>query len=95
MMTFALGIAIGSAVGLLSVSVGGVPIGLGAAGGLLASGIVTGWLNAARPSVGKFPEAARWILMEFGLLIFICGVGLQAGTQVVEVFRSSRPRSPG
>jgi putative transport protein len=91
MMTFALGIAIGSAVGLLSISVGGVPIGLGAAGGLLASGIVTGWLNAARPSVGKFPEAARWILMEFGLLIFICGVGLQAGTQVVEVFREAGP----
>ena len=89
MMTFALGIAIGTAIGLLSVSVGGVPIGLGTAGGLLAAGIVTGWLNAARPSIGKFPEAARWILMEFGLLIFICAVGLEAGTQVVEVFREA------
>jgi putative transport protein len=91
MMTFALGIAIGSAVGLLSVTIAGIPIGLGAAGGLLASGIVTGWLNSARPSVGKFPEAARWILMEFGLLIFICGVGLQAGGQIVETFQQAGP----
>jgi putative transport protein len=86
MMTFALGIAIGSAVGLLSITIAGVPLGLGAAGGLLASGIATGWLNSTRPTVGKFPEAARWILMEFGLLIFICGVGLQAGGQIVETF---------
>jgi len=89
MMTFALGIAIGSAVGLLSITIAGVPLGLGAAGGLLAAGIATGWLNSSRPTVGKFPEAARWILMEFGLLIFICGVGLQAGGQIVETFTQS------
>ena len=89
MMTFALGIAIGSAVGLLSITIAGVPLGLGAAGGLLAAGIATGWLNSSRPTVGKFPEAARWILMEFGLLIFICGVGLQAGGQIVETFAQS------
>jgi putative transport protein len=89
MMTFALGIAIGSAVGLLSITIAGVPLSLGAAGGLLATGIVTGWLNSSRPTVGKFPEAARWILMEFGLLIFICGVGLQAGGQIVETFQEA------
>lgn len=89
MMTFAIGIAVGSAVGLLTVNIAGVPIGLGAAGGLLAAGIVTGWLNSTRPTVGKFPEAARWILMEFGLLIFICGVGLQAGGQIIETFKQA------
>jgi putative transport protein len=86
MMTFALGIAIGTAVGLLSITIAGVPLGLGTAGGLLAAGIATGWLNSSRPTVGKFPEAARWVLMEYGLLIFICGVGLQAGGQIVETF---------
>jgi putative transport protein len=55
----------------------------------LAAGIATGWLNSSRPTVGKFPEAARWILMEFGLLLFICGVGLQAGGQIVETFTQS------
>jgi putative transport protein len=91
MMTFALGIAIGSAVGLLSVRIAGVPLGLGTAGGLLAAGIATGWFNSTRPTVGKFPEAARWILMEFGLLIFMCGVGLQAGSQIIEAFRQAGP----
>lgn len=91
MLTFALGIAAGSAVGLLSVKVAGVPLGLGSAGGLLAAGLVTGWFNSTRPTVGKFPDAARWVLMEFGLLVFMCGVGLQAGGEIVEAFRAAGP----
>jgi putative transport protein len=91
MTTFAFGIALGVVVGLFAVDVGGVPIGLGMAGGLLASGILVGWLNATRPTVGEFPEAARWILMEFGLMLFIVGVGLQAGGQIVETFARAGP----
>jgi putative transport protein len=89
MMAFAFGIAGGSIIGILSITVGGIPLGFGTAGGLLAAGIITGWLSSVRPSIGKFPLAARWILMEFGLLLFMCGVGLQAGTGIVETFRSS------
>ncbi len=91
MTTFAFGIALGAAIGVLAVNVGGVPLGVGLAGGLLASGILVGWLNATRPTFGKFPEAARWILMEFGLMIFIVGVGLQAGGQVVQTFAMAGP----
>ena len=91
MTTFAFGIALGAVIGVLAINVGGVPIGLGMAGGLLASGILVGWLNATRPTFGKFPEAARWILMEFGLMIFIVGVGLQAGGQIVETFTKAGP----
>lgn len=91
MATFAFGIALGAAIGALAFTVGGVPIGLGLAGGLLAAGILAGWLNATRPTLGQFPEAARWILMEFGLMIFIVGVGLQAGGQVVETFVQAGP----
>lgn len=91
MTTFAFGIALGAAIGVLAINVGGVPLGVGLAGGLLASGILVGWLNATRPTIGKFPEAARWILMEFGLMIFIVGVGLQAGGQVVETFAKAGP----
>ncbi len=91
MMMFAFGIALGSAIGLLSVTIAGVPIGLGAAGGLLVAGIATGWLNSSRPTVARFPEAARWILMEFGLLIFMCGVGLDAGGQIIDTFKQAGP----
>jgi putative transport protein len=91
MTTFAFGIALGAAIGVLAINVGGIPIGVGLAGGLLASGILVGWLNATRPTFGQFPEAARWILMEFGLMIFIVGVGLQAGGQVVATFATAGP----
>lgn len=89
MTTFAFGIALGAAMGVLAVNINGIPLGLGLAGGLLASGIFVGWLNATRPTIGKFPDAARWILMEFGLMLFIIGVGLQAGGQVVATFREA------
>jgi putative transport protein len=89
MMAFAFGIAAGSLLGLLGITVAGVPLALGTAGGLLIAGIVTGWLSSARPTIGKFPLAARWVLMEFGLLLFICGVGLQAGSGIVETWQST------
>lgn len=91
MATFAFGIAFGALVGALAVNVKGIPLGLGMAGGLLVSGILVGWLNATRPTFGRFPEAARWIFMEFGLMLFIVGVGLQAGSQVVETFLTAGP----
>lgn len=91
MTTFAFGIALGAALGLLSVTIAGIPISLGMAGGLLLVGIATGWLNGARPTVGRFPDAARWILMEFGLLIFIAGVGLNSGAGIVDTFLKAGP----
>lgn len=91
MMTLAFGIVLGTLVGLLSVSVAGVSLGLGASGGLLVAGLATGWLSARRATFGQFPEAARWVLMEFGLLIFICGIGLQAGAHIVDAFRETGP----
>ena len=91
MTVFAFGIALGVAIGLVSMTVAGVPLSLGMAGGLLLVGVATGWLNSARPSVGRFPEAARWILMEIGLVIFIAGVGLSSGGQIGETFRQAGP----
>jgi putative transport protein len=87
MTTFVFGIALGAALGLLSVTVGAIPVGLGMAGGLLLIGLLVGWLNSARPTLGRFPDAARWILMEFGLLVFIAGVGLNAGGGILDTLR--------
>jgi len=87
MTTFVFGIALGAALGLLSITVADVPLTLGMAGGLLLTGILVGWLNSARPTVGRFPDAARWILMEFGLLVFIAGVGLNAGGSILPTLR--------
>jgi putative transport protein len=91
MVTFAFGIVIGVLVGLLSVEVGGVSVGLGSAGGLLASGLTIGYLRSKRPTFGRLPDAAQWILMEFGLLIFMAGVGLRAGGQILETLLVAGP----
>jgi putative transport protein len=91
MLTFAVGISMGVLLGLLSVSVGGLEIGLGNAGGLLAAGLAIGYLRSVRPTFGRLPEATSWWLMEFGLLLFMAGVGLQAGGSFIETLTRSGP----
>ena len=91
MVTFAFGIAFGVLVGLLAIKIGQLSIGLGSAGGLLASGLAIGYLRSVYPVFGRMPDAARWILMEFGLLIFMAGVGLRAGGDIIETFINAGP----
>ena len=91
MVTFAFGIVLGVVVGMLSVKVGQLSIGLGSAGGLLASGLAIGYLRSIHPTFGRMPDAARWILMEFGLLLFMAGVGLRAGGDIIETFLIAGP----
>jgi putative transport protein len=91
MVTFAFGIAIGVVIGLFAITVGQLSIGLGSAGGLLTSGLVIGYLRSISPTFGRLPDAARWILMEFGLLLFMAGVGLRAGGNIVETFMAAGP----
>jgi putative transport protein len=76
---------------LLAVKVGQLSIGLGSAGGLLASGLIIGYLRSIKPTFGRLPEAARWILMDFGLLLFMAGVGLRAGGDILETFAVAGP----
>jgi putative transport protein len=91
MVTFAFGIAFGVVIGLFAVNVGQLSIGLGSAGGLLSSGLAIGYLRSVHPTFGRLPDAARWILMEFGLLLFMAGVGLRAGGDIIETFVAAGP----
>ena len=68
--------------------VGAVDLGIGNAGGLLLSGILVGFLRAHRPTFGRMPAAARFVLMELGLMFFMVGVGLNAGSGIVEALGS-------
>ena len=92
MVTFAFGIAAGVLIGMLAIKVGGLSIGLGSAGGLLTSGLIIGFLRSIRPTFGRLPDAARWIFMEFGLLLFMAGVGLRAGGDIIETFMEVGPK---
>jgi putative transport protein len=87
--TFAIGIAAGLLLGGLSVSIFGISVGLGTAGGLLVAGLVIGYLRALHPTFGRVPEAARWIFMELGLTMFMAGVGVRAGAGILETLAES------
>ena len=89
LFTFALGAAAGVLIGTLSVTLGGVTIGLGLAGGLLISGLVIGFLRSIWPVFGRVPSAASWLMMELGLLIFMAGVGLNSGAGIVAIVQDA------
>jgi len=88
LVTFSGGILIGGIIGVLAIKIGEISIGLGSAGGLLLTGILIGYLRSLHPTFGRVPAAARWILMEFGLLLFMASVGLGAGAGIVEALKS-------
>ncbi len=84
LISLSFGIVVGLLIGTLSVTIGGVSIGLGSAGGLLASGLFIGYRRSVKPTFGQLPEATRWFLMEFGLLLFMAGVGMRAGSGILD-----------
>lgn len=78
-----LGVLVGILVGMISVPVAGVPVGLGTGGGCLISGLVFGWLRAKRQTFGNLPGSTAQYLRDFGLAVFIASVGLATGPQAL------------
>jgi putative transport protein len=83
------GIVIGGLVGLLTVTIAGLPITLTASGGALIMGLVFGWLRSVFPAFGRIPEAAMWVFDTVGLTVFIGVVGLTAGPSFVTGLQKS------
>src|SRR5256714_12888177 len=73
------GIVLGGLVGLLAVTVAGLPLTLTASGGALIMGLVFGWLRAVHPTFGRIPEPAMWVFDTVGLTVFMACVGVAAG----------------
>ena len=88
LFTFAFGICVGILVGSSSLDVG-MPLSIGLAGGLLAAGLAVGYLRTTNPLVGNVPRAARYILMELGLLFFMAEVGISAGGNLVAALKDA------
>jgi putative transport protein len=83
------GIFVGGLVGLLTVTIGGLPITLTASGGALIMGLVFGWLRSVFPAFGRIPEAAMWVFDTVGLSVFIGVVGLSAGPSFISGLQKS------
>jgi putative transport protein len=75
----AFGLATGVSIGLLSFTLGPIPLTLGGGGGALVAGLVSGWLHSRRPLVGTIPPAAQQTLIDFGLGGFVAAIGLVNG----------------
>ncbi|CAB3910808.1 MULTISPECIES: aspartate-alanine antiporter [Achromobacter] len=83
----AFGILAGLMIGSLSARLWGIPVSLGSGGGALVSGLVCGWINAKRPSLGHMPDHAVQLLKDLGLAVFVACVGLSAGPEAVSLIR--------
>lgn len=94
LITFAFGIAAGIAIGLITVRIGGIPVGLGSAGGLLFSGLVIGFVRTLNPTFGQLPVGATTVLMELGLQFFMANVGLEAGGTILAALAATGPWLP-
>src|SRR5213594_105602 len=79
MIFVGLGIVLGGLVGLLSITIGGLPLTLTASGGALIMGLIFGWLRAVHPTFGRIPGSAMWIFDTVGLTVFMACAGLAAG----------------
>ena len=88
----ALGVVLGTMLGLLVWEAGGIPVTLGTGGGVLVSGLVFGWLRSRQRRFGAFPPPAQSIFIDFGLAGFVAVVGLAAGPQMLESMQQNGPK---
>jgi putative transport protein len=83
-LTFGLGIVLGLLLGRIPFPLpGGGSFELGVAGGPLIAGLVLGRLGRSGPLVWALPYSASITLRQWGLLLFLGGVGLQSGSKFV------------
>lgn len=74
-----LGIVIGALIGALTLHLGKVPLSLSTSGGTLMAGLVCGYLRSVKPTFGRIPAPALWVMNNIGLTAFIAVVGITSG----------------
>lgn len=79
LLTLAGGMILGFLIGLIQFPAFGAKVGLGNAGGLLVSGIIVSSFVSRLRFFGNTPNAARNILEDLGLVVFVAIVGVNAG----------------
>jgi len=86
--TFSVGLALGLLVGTVPIPFpGGVDIKLGLAGGPLVVALILGALDRTGPLTWTLPYSANVTLRQFGLVLFLAGIGVGAGYTFVSTVR--------
>jgi putative transport protein len=84
LLTLAGGMILGFLIGKITVTIAGSAVGLGNAGGLLVAGVIVSSVVSRLRFFGNTPSAARNILEDLGLVVFIAIVGVNAGATLLE-----------
>lgn len=87
-ISLALGLVLGVAVGQLQVNLGQLSFSLGMAGGPLLVGLMLGHLSHIGPFVGHLPRASRLLLTDLGLAFFLADAGISAGAGLASVLQA-------
>ena len=82
-LTLAIGMILGLCIGLIQFPAFGSNVGLGNAGGLLVAGVIVSSLQSRLRFFGNTPNAARNILEDLGLIVFVCIVGINSGNSLL------------
>lgn len=82
------GLILGAAIGLLKFKLFGISVEIGDLG-VLFLGLVLGWINCKWQNIAHIPTATVHFLQDFGLTVFIAGVGLNAGKAAIDSFMVS------
>ncbi len=76
---YAGGICLGILLGRLRLPIGAFDFRLGLAGGLLLTGVVLGRYRRLGPFSAHVPQAARQLVRDLGILLFVAETGVRAG----------------
>jgi putative transport protein len=91
LITVAAAIALGGLLGLPTVNLFGLYVGLTVPVGVLFAGLVVGFLRSLRPVFGRVPEPALWLFDSLGLTGFLAIVGIGAGPGFVRGLATAGP----
>ena len=83
--TLAFGLVLGFLIGILSVTIDGIPFGLGISGGVILAGIIIGTVRTYNPRLGgPVPEGARSLMQSIGLDLFIAVLALNVAPSLID-----------
>ncbi len=89
MVFIGLGIAAGCLLGSFALHCNGIPLSLGVTVGTLIAGLVMGWWRNRKPSFGRIPAPAVWLMSNLGLNMFIAVIGITAGASFLHGLREA------
>ena len=89
--TLAFGLVFGFLIGVLSVTIGGIPFGLGTSGGVILAGIIIGAIRTYNPRFGgPVPEGARSLMQSIGLDLFLAVLALNVAPELIDALSEGR-----